>query len=214
MIIYGMTLSPFVRKAVAFANEKGLAFDIKPVGIGDSDPAFRAVSPFGKMPALDDDGFGLADSSAICHYLEAMHPDPAMIPGDPKLRGRTIWYEEFADTILVNCGATVFFNRIVAPRFLGREGDRAAAAKAERDALPPLLDYLEALIPASGYLVGDVLTLADLAVASPFANFEYAGVTIDPATYPRLTAYAAAILARPSFAASLERERGLLAQAA
>ncbi len=212
MIIYGSTLSPFVRKAVAFANEKALAFEIKPVGIGDRDPGFLAASPFGKMPALDDDGFGLADSSAICHYLEAKHPDPALIPADPKLRGRTIWYEEFADTILFNCGATIFFNRIVAPRFLGREGDLAAADKAERDTLPPLLDYLEALIPASGFLVGDALTLADLAVASPFANFEHCGVTVDPTTYPRLTAYAAAILARPSFAASLERERGFIAK--
>jgi hypothetical protein len=53
-----------VRKAVAFANEKALAFEIKPVGIGDRDPGFLAASPFGKMPALDDDGFGLADSSA------------------------------------------------------------------------------------------------------------------------------------------------------
>ncbi len=214
MIVYGSSLSPFVRKVLAFGAEKGIALESVPTGLNSDDPDFRAASPFGKMPALDDDGFGLADSSAICHYLEAKHPDPALIPADPKLRGRTIWYDEFADTILFNCGATIFFNRIVAPRFLGREGDLAAADRAEGDTLPPLLDYLEALIPASGYLVGDALTLADLAVASPFANFEHAGVAIDPTTYPRLTAYAAAILARPSFAASIERERGFIAKRA
>ena len=73
----------------------------------------------------------------------------------------------------------MFFNRVVAPRFLGREGDLAAADKAERETLPPLLDYLEGVIPDSGFLVGDALTLADLAVASPFANLAHCGVTID-----------------------------------
>ncbi len=212
MIIYGSTLSPFVRKVVAVANEKSIDYEIKPVGIGDQDPGFLAVSPLGKMPAIDDGGYGLADSSAICHYLEAQYPEPALIPADPQQRGRTIWFEEFADTILFACGAAIFFNRIVAPRFLGREGDLAAADKAERETLPPLLDYLEGVIPASEYLVGDALTLADIAVASPFVNLEHCGVAIDAATYPRLTAYTAAILARPSFAVPIERERGFLAK--
>src|SRR3546814_8676944 len=61
----------------------------------------------------------------------------------------------------------LFFNRIVAPKFLGREGDLAAADVAEKDELPKLLAYLEGAIPAPGFLVGDRLTLADLAVASP-----------------------------------------------
>ena len=214
MILYGSTMSPFVRKVVAFVGEKGLALDVKPVGIGDPDPGFRAASPFGKMPALDDDGFILADSSAICHYLEARHPDPALIPADPRARGKTIWFDEFADTILFACGAAMFFNRVVAPRFLGREGDAAAADKAERETLPPLLDYLEGVIPDSGYLGGDALTLADLAVASPFANLAHCGVTVDAGRHPRLARYTAGILSRPSFAASIARETAFLARPA
>lgn len=213
MILYGATMSPFVRKVVAFAAEKNILIDLRPVGIGDTDPGFRAASPFGKMPALDDDGYTLADSSAICHYLEAKHPDPALIPGDAKARGKTIWFEEFADTILFACGGAMFFNRVVAPRFLRREGDLAAADKAERETLPPLLDYLEGVIPESGYLVGDVLTLADLAVASPFANLAHCGVVIDGGRYPKVAGYTAAILARPSFAASIARETAFLARA-
>ena len=212
MIIYGSTMSPFVRKAVAFAAEKGIELELKPVGLGDPDPGFRAASPFGKMPALDDGGYTLADSSAICHYLEARHPDPALIPADPKERGQVVWYDEFADTILFDCGRQMFFNRVVAPRFLGREGDLVAADKAETEALPPILDYLERIIPDSGFLVGGRLTLADIAVASPFANFAHCGVTIDPVRFPKVTRYAAAILARPSFAASIERETAFLAR--
>ena len=213
MILYGSTISPFVRKVVAFAAEKGIELELVPVGIGDPNPAFRAASPFGKMPALADGDYGLADSSAIIHYLEAKYPDPEMIPADPKLRGRTIWFDEFADTLLFACGGKMFFNRVVAPRFLGREGDLAVADAAERDELPPLLDYLEGVIPDSGYLVDDRLTLADIAVASPFANFAHCGVTLDSVRYPRTVAYTEAILARPSFADSVARETAFLARA-
>ena len=166
------------------------------------------------MPALDDDGFTLADSSAICHYLEAKHPDPALIPAAAKQRAMTVWFDEFADTILFACGGAMFFNRVVAPRFLGREGDLAAADTAERETLPPLLDYLERVIPDSGFLVGDALTLADLAIASPFANLAHCGVTIDAGRYPKVKRYIAGLLARPSFAPSIARETAFLAKTA
>jgi len=210
MILYGSTMSPYVRKVAAFVAEKGMAFELKPTRLADPDPDFRAASPFGKMPALIDGDYKLADSSAIIHYLEAKQPEPALIPADPQLKGRTIWFEEFADTILFACGAKMFFNRIVAPRFLGRDGDLEAADKAEREELPPILDYLEGVIPDSGYLVGDRLTLADIAVAGPFANFRHCDVAFDETRYPRLAAYVATILQRPSFATHIARETAFL----
>ena len=213
MILYGSTMSPFVRKVAAYAAEKGIELELKPTALADPDPEFREASPFRKMPALVDGDYKLADSSAIIHYLEAKYPEPALIPADPRERGRVIWFDEFADTILFACGAKIFFNKVVAPRFLGREGDLGAAETAERDELPPLLDYLEGVIPDSGYLVGDRLTLADLAVAGPFANFSHCGVAIDEARYPKITSYVANILKRPSFARYVEREAAFLAKA-
>ncbi|HYI42478.1 MAG TPA: glutathione S-transferase family protein, partial [Sphingomicrobium sp.] len=139
MILYGSSLSPFVRKVLAFAGEKGLELDVRPVGIGDQNPEFRAASPFGKMPALVDGDFRLSDSSAIIHYIEAKNPEPPLIPADPRLRGECIWFEEFADTMLSACGGKMFFNRIVAPKFLGRPGDEALAETAEKVELPPIL---------------------------------------------------------------------------
>lgn len=215
MILYGSSLSPFVRKVLAFAAEKGIELDARPVGPGDPNPDFRAASPFGKMPALVDGDFRLADSSAIIHYLEAGHPEPALIPADPRLRGWTIWFEEFADTILAGCGAKMFYNRVVAPRFLNRPGDQAAADSAERDELPPILDYLETVVPeGDGYLVGDGLTLADIAVASPFANFGHLGCDLGRERRPRTCAFVERILARPSFAPWVEREAAFLARTA
>ncbi len=214
MIVYGSSMSPFVRKVLAFCAEKGIAVDSRPTGMNDPDPDFRAASPFAKMPALSDGDFSLADSSAIVHYLEARDPEPNLIPVEARARGRTVWFDEYADTLLGGCMVKMFFNRLVAPRFLKREGDEAVAAAAERDELPPLLAYLEGQIPGSGYLVEDRLTLADLAVASPFANFAHIGVAIDPAAYPKTAAYVAAILARPSFAPLIERETALLQRTA
>lgn len=214
MILYGSSMSPFVRKVLVFAAEKGIELESRPVGIGDADPDFRAASPFGKMPALVDGEFGLADSSAIIHYLEALRPEPALIPAEPRMRGQVIWFEEFADTILASCGSKMFFNRIVAPYFLKRDGDLSVADAAERNELPPVLDYLERVVPEEGYLVGDGLTLADIAVASPLANLGHMAVRIDADRYPRTVSFADRILSRPSFAPLVARERAFLERAA
>jgi glutathione S-transferase len=215
MILYGSSLSPFVRKVLAYAGEKGIELDLQPTGIGDPNPEFRKASPFGKMPAFSDGDYHLADSSAIIHYLEAKYPEPMLIPADPKLRGKAIWYEEFADTILAGCGAKMFFNRVVAPLFMKREGDLEAADLAEREELPKVLDYLETVAPeGDGFLVGDSLTLADIAVASPFANLTHLGVQVDPGRWPRTAAFTQRILSRESFAPWIERERAFLQKAA
>lgn len=214
MILYGGSLSPFVRKVLAYAAEKGIELELRPGGMGQGGPDFEEASPFRRMPALRDGDFTLADSSAIVAYLEAKHPEPNMIPTDPQARGKTIWYEEFGDAILMGCGRKMFFNRVVAPRFLKREGNLAEAEVAEREELPPILDYLESIIPASGFLVEDRLTLADLAVASPFANLGHLGIAPDPAHHPKAAAYVAAILGRPSFTPWVERERAFLTRAA
>ncbi|HKP35049.1 MAG TPA: glutathione S-transferase family protein [Sphingomicrobium sp.] len=215
MIVYGSSLSPYVRKALAFAAEKGIELDVEPTGFPNHSAEYLEASPFRKMPALRDGDFTLADSSAIIHYLEARHPQPALIPADPQQRGKTIWYEEFADTILVSCGAKIFFNKIVAPRFLGRPGDLEAAEQAELNDLPPILDYLEKVVPEEGgYLVGDRLTLADIAVAGPFANFRHTDTPVDPGRYPRTVAYVERILARPSLSEWIERETAFLAREA
>jgi glutathione S-transferase len=211
MILYGSSISPFVRKVLAFAAEKGVELEHKSLGLGATDPDFLAASPFKKIPGFTDGDFKICDSSAIVTYIEAKYPDPALIPAEPQARARTIFYEEFADTILMAAGAKIFFNRVVAPRFMGRPGDLAAADKAEQEDLPPVLDYLETVVPdAGGFLVGDSITLADIAVASPFANFTYMNIAPFTGTHPRTRAYVESILGRPSFAVWMERERALL----
>lgn len=214
MIVYGSSLSPFVRKVLAFGAEKGIDLELRRAGLGSDDAEFREASPFGKMPGFRDGDFAISDSTAIVAYLDAVRPEPNLVPLEPKARARTIWFEEFADTILFGCGRTMFFNRIVAPRFLKRDGDLAAAEAAEREELPPILAYIERVLPESGWLVDDRLTLADIAVASPFANFLHLGIEVDTAEHPKLAAFVGRMLARPSFRPWVDRETEYLARAA
>src|SRR4051812_18130349 len=210
MIVYGNTLSPFVRKTLAFAAEKGIEVELVAAGMGQGPAEFKQASPFGKMPGFKDGDFLISDSTAIITYLEALKPDPNLIPADPKARARAIWYEEFADTIVGACVGKVFFNRVVA-KMIGRPADLAAADEAQAVEVPKLLEYLEGVIPASGFLVEDRITLADIAVASPFQNLHLGGCPIDPAVYPISAKYVDAILARPSYAGMVAKERAMLA---
>jgi glutathione S-transferase len=211
MIVYGNTLSPFVRKTLAFAAEKGIEVELVAAGMGQGPPEFQQASPFGKMPGFKDGDFLISDSTAIITYLEAVKPDPNLIPTDPKSRARTVWYEEFADTIAGAAVGKIFFNRVVA-KMIGRPADLAAADEAEKVEFPKLVDYLEGVIPASGFLVEDRITLADIAVASPFVNLGHAACPVDPATHPKTARYLDAILARPSYAAMVAKERSMFAR--
>ena len=208
MIVYGSSMSPFVRKVIAVLSVKELDFKLKSVGFQDPDPDFRSASPLGKMPAIDDDGFKLADSSAICHYLEAKHPEPVLIPAAAQARGRVVWWDKYADTELAPVSGKMFFNRVVAPMFMKQPGDDDMADSAEANELPRLLDHLEGEVPDAGaFLVGDTLTLADISLASPFANLSHAGVRIDAARFPRVKAWSESMLAHPCLAGSVSRER-------
>lgn len=210
MILFGLSVSPFVRKVMMYANERGLQFDHKPVGPGADDPVFKAASPFGKIPALQDGDYLLADSSAIIHYLEAKIPAGGLIPTDPQARGTVIWFDEFADTMMFAAGTVMFFNRVVLPKIRKAAGDLAAADDAEKNKVPPLLAYLETVTPAEGFLVGNSLTLADIAVTSELINFHHAGLPVDAAKYPKLAAYFARMSARPSVSAIFDGERKFL----
>lgn len=217
MILYGSTMSPYVRKTIAYAREKGIELQLEQVGLGRGPAEFYEASPFKKMPGFRDPGaddgrdFLISDSTAIIAYLEAKFPEPNLIPTDPIARARTVWFEEFADTIFVACGGKIFFNRFLAPKILKRDGDLAIAEAAETTELPPILDYLEGVIPESGYLVEDRITVADLAVASPFVNLQHCESGIDAARYPKTAAYVQAILGRPSFAPIVAAEKAMVA---
>lgn len=211
MKIYGFPLSPFVRKAMLVAQEKGLAFELVPANPMHPTEDFLAASPYGKIPAIDDDGFLLADSSAIAVYLDANYPDPALLPADPQARARAAWFDEVADTVVMAAGGPMLFNRLVAPKFLGQEGDEAAAQAAE-EAITGRLGYLEQTLGQDGWLDGQ-FSLGDIAVASVLRSFAYAGWTLDETAFPKISAWYGRVTARPAWKAVAEIESQVMAGA-
>jgi len=74
-------------------NLKGLAYEAVPVhllrdGGQQNQPAYRALSPLGTVPALHTGGATLTQSLAIVEYLEETHPQPPLLPASPEDRAR------------------------------------------------------------------------------------------------------------------------------
>lgn len=210
MILFGASISPFVRKTLMFAAEKGIALEHNPLPPHADDPQFKAASPFGKIPALQDGDYTLADSSAIVHYLDAKYPAKNLIPAEPKARGKTIWFEEYADTVMFPVGTVIFVNRVLLPKFRKVPGDTAKADELATNQVPPLFAYLESVIPAQGFLVGSELTLADIAVTCQLINLAHSEVHVDAAKYPKLAAYYARLVSRPSVSGLVAAERKMM----
>lgn len=212
MKVYGFPLSPFVRKVHLVAAEKGI--EIEMVLGNPAAPAeeFLAASPFRKIPALVDGDFHLADSTAIATYFDALHPEPPLTPGDARQRAKAIWFEEFADTIMVASGGKVLFNRFVGPKLLGMPGDEAMAEQGLKE-LGPIRDYFESQAPTAGWLAGSDFSIGDIAVASTFRSLGYIGLEPDPAKHPNSAAWYERVKARHSWQAVAAREAAVMARA-
>ncbi|EIZ85109.1 glutathione S-transferase domain-containing protein [Methylobacterium sp. GXF4] len=207
MIVYGTGYSPYVRKVLVSLAEKNVPYEHRPVMFHAPDADFQAASPLGKIPAIEDGGFKLADSSAILWYLERKHPTPALVPSDPQALGRAVWFDKFGDTELFAKLVVPFVERILKPNMMGKPTDDAAVAKALNDDLPPLFNCLEREI-SGPYLVGDAFSIADISVATGFYNFHLADAQVDAGRWPKLAAYIAETLARPSFKTAQDAKKG------
>src|SRR4051794_15804913 len=70
--IYGAAHSTCTRRVLTVLAEKNLEYELIPINLARNEQAskdFRAKQPFGKVPVLDDDGFLVYESRAICKYV-------------------------------------------------------------------------------------------------------------------------------------------------
>jgi glutathione S-transferase len=214
LIVYGGSLSPFVRKVCVVMAEKGVEFTVENVNPFAPPPEFLTISPLKRIPVLRDmdqpEPNTLSDSSVICDYLEHKFPNPPLYPKDPFLRARALWYEEYADSILAQTiGPGLFFQRVV-KKMMKQQPDEALCAATMTEKLPPLFDYLEKEIGDREYFVGNAFSIADVTVGTMLVNFDHAGETVDAKRWPKLAAYGQRIHARPSFKGFIEKERPLV----
>jgi glutathione S-transferase len=77
--------SPFAWKVWLALEHKGVPFEAKRLSFDNDDtktPAFLAINPRGRVPAILDDGFPLWESAAIIEYLEERYPERPLLPKD------------------------------------------------------------------------------------------------------------------------------------
>jgi glutathione S-transferase len=207
LILYGAPLSPFVRKADALLREKGAAFELESVNIMPMPDWFKEISPARRIPVLRDTEIGkegplgtIPDSSAICAFIERKFPEPAFYPSDPYLHGRAVWIEEFCDSELAAPIGLGIFRPIQFSRFQGKEPDIEAARKTYAETLPRPLDYLENEIGSTGFLVGEALSIADIALACQLVQLELVAGPLDAARWPAVAGLVERLAKRESFA--------------
>ncbi|MEM5437807.1 glutathione S-transferase N-terminal domain-containing protein [Paraburkholderia diazotrophica] len=97
--------SPFVRKVMVCAYERGIADRFEcvrtPVAMDTPNPALLHDNPLSKLPTLVlDDGSALFDSSVICEYLDTLHHGARLFPASGTERFRALQQQAFADGLL------------------------------------------------------------------------------------------------------------------
>jgi glutathione S-transferase len=163
--IFGVFGSPFVRTIRIALEEKGLPWAWSPFKIGEQkQEPYLSRQPFGKIPAVEDDGFALYETNAVLRYLDRKSPEPALIPGDIHRAARMDQIMCIVDNHLFRDCSPIPFNRLIAPRIGVPVNENAVtAAIGPTRTVMGALDKLRAVGP---FLTGDTLTLADIAVVA------------------------------------------------
>ena len=204
--IIGSFVSPYVRKALACMNLKGLEYEVDPITPFFGNDEYQRLSPLRRIPVLIDGDFSVSDSSVICAYLDDAYPNRPLVPADPRDRARARWFEEYADTRLGDVFIWgLFYQKIVHPLVWGEPGDQTRIEKSLQEDIPAALDYIEGELPANGFLFSDI-GLADVAIASFFQNGFYAGFSVDADRWPRTAAFVERTLAHSCIAPLLKYE--------
>jgi glutathione S-transferase len=169
-IVHGVPGSPYVRSVLLALEEKRVAYELRRMHPADvRTDRHLALHPFGRIPIVEHGDFVLYETQAVLRYLDAVVPDPALTPDEPRETARMNQLLGIVDCyVFPSISAAIVFNRVIAPRF-GRPGDETAV----QAALPRArvcIDVLEDLLGANAFLVGPRLTLADLHLA-PHVDF-------------------------------------------
>jgi glutathione S-transferase len=211
--LHGALLSPFVRKVRVVLAEKQVPYELVPANPFEKSPAFLALSPLGRIPALEDEsGRSLADSSVIAEYIEERFPEPPLFPRDPYERARTRWFDEYADGGMgPSLTGKVFFQRVINAKLMKNAPDERIVASGLAE-VPTYFAYLERELGDGEFLVAGRFTLADISIMSQLVNLAHAEVTVDATVYPALARWYARVTERPTVAPLIAQDRGFLAK--
>ncbi|MEO7114207.1 MAG: glutathione S-transferase family protein [Polyangiaceae bacterium] len=193
LTLYEFSVSPFCEKIRRALRVKGLAYRAEKVPLLATVGWYRRrVNPARKVPVLMHDGTKIADSSAIVRYLDATFDGPKLVPSDPSARALCLLLEDWADESLYfyqklfkfklghESGEWVsrfstFDSRagraLLSVVLVGRQEKQLDAQGLGRKPIADVLEdvdvlvaSVEALVASKPWLVGDALSIADIAV--------------------------------------------------
>jgi glutathione S-transferase len=196
--LYTFPLSTNSRKVRIALLEKGLEFERINVDLAkreQKNPEYLKIHPFGQVPALDDEGFIVYDSTIINEYLEDEYPYPPLMPEDSEGRARARLMEDFRDTRF-NPPFVKLIYEMRKPE-AERDANILAAASGE---INQCFERIEKELQGKEYLAG-TFSLADIAFMANFDLLERFQIPVD-SKYSNASAWIARLKARPSFAAS------------
>lgn len=184
--------SPYVRKCVVLAIQRGIDKHMELWTVGTTDPALLKINPLSKVPTLVlDDGTALYDSPVICEYLDSVGDGPKMFPPAGPARWKALCQEALGDGIL---DATQPRRREIA---LPQDEGRQTYIALQQGKVKAALAMLEAEADSLGMLtnIGEIT----IACALGYMDFRYANEPWRPG-HPKLEAWYAKVSAMPAMA--------------
>lgn len=171
--LYHYPLSPFSRKVRLSLAEKRIEVELVEERFWEQDADFLRRNPAGKVPVLKMGNRMMAESSAICEYLEETQPSPSLLPSDAdgryEVRRLVAWFDDKFNSEVTNklMGERVF------RKIMGTGYPDSANVKAGSKAIKYHLDYMHWLLDQRRWLAGNELSLADFAAAAHLSCLDY-----------------------------------------
>ncbi|KAG6810055.1 hypothetical protein H0H87_011358 [Tephrocybe sp. NHM501043] len=163
--LFGSPFSTCSKRVATVLHEKKVPFELVVIDLAKHEqksPAFREKQPFGQIPYLDDDGFIVYESRAICRYIATKYADQGtkLIPTD--LKGLAIFEQALSvEQAHFNPSAEGAISENIYKPFFGKAPD-PAVFEGHLKKLDEKLDIYDLILSKQKYLAGDELTLVDL----------------------------------------------------
>ena len=199
MKLYDSATAPNPRRVRIFLAEKGIRVPLVEVDIGKAEnrqPPFLARNPLGGLPVLElDDGSFLAESVAICRYLEELQPTPALMGVDARDRAWVEMWQRRMELELLRNATGCFQN--THKFFAGRIPQVPEYGEVCRKAARARLAWLDGELAARAFVAGDRFTIADITALCAVDFGRVSEIRIQP-EQKNLARWYEAVSSRPS----------------